>query len=1416
MSLLDLLEVNASDLKNLNEYQSIRILEKLFQSEIQQNNLNISALELCIEPKKADEGIDALIKEPIPDNLDFIPSGRSIFQFKATEAYFNVEKEFYQKSKDSEKNQIKPLMYKYLKDGANYVLINTKKKLNSKDKYKLSEKIISTIKNVDEELNVNIFIYDVDDIARWCNKYFSIKLEFGKLTFAKSFLEWKREILSNLKTDLILTDNLNSIIWNFLTRLKSSESNIRFFRVLGPLGIGRKTLIAETLDKLLDTIQSNIIVIDLEIIKISEISKALYYYTITEGILIILNCDDNSHHRITKMLDWSKLTNLKIITVNYNIIYNKNKKYDNTEIIEIPKWKDKDIAELIDLASEGIHQNTRNQIIKFSEGIPQFALNLIVILKENKFQFKDLQTIEAVCKSILDFLVEESHFERAILMRVLIGISLFTSMGWHTLDIRELNSEGKFEYKFKENKDIFCKIISLENQKFKVEEVTTYLKNLNIIKTRGRYIYLSPKPLAIYLLTNFLDKDSFFEYFQRIISSDSSHFLNKFIERLVDLASENIGKKVINYIIESKYYQNWIDFNDLKKSYLFLNLSKISNVLTANKVEQLFQGVEINDLKTKLKNRRNLVYTLEHIVWFSETFSKGMDILLKLSLAENENYANNATNVFSDKFSIYLSGTEASLEERITYLRNLNDLGDIEVIKLILNSLRRVFGLRYFSRSVSAEIQGFKPLPKEYEPKNNQEINNYIKNGFDLLSIYLTSSDLEVSKETFDILAINFSTFYDLDLWDKIEEFFDWYLEKSEDHKFEILNLFKQFREREYYKTSNFKEYIRNQLNNPALNIEDEKKLVKEILQRIKEELKNMDIEKSKREQIIDGIVEEELEKVRPKTTQIIEYEKKILRSFSLLDKIQKYIKSSPTDWFREGVNYEEYLNQKGEYFALKIKNNEEEYNKIITYLMQREGMHLFYIAWNLGKLDLHYENRNEIINIFLELKNKRKIEFINGYFTDMRLNHPEEWIEILKEIETKEGLTSDLFNLALKVDLSSETIKLIRKLFNEKIINQEDLIQLGFGNRVIKLNIETYKEFVEFYFNNVKHPLETKRGMLGDHLLIFERYINENEGSINEVKDILLKVLIDVDEYEEYEVIDEESDFKVPHHINLSHLWKDLVLKLIKTDNSTIKIIRKKILDSILKFPMLSTHYDIQEVFIAFTNFEKKNTWDDFNHKFIDGSEIYKYFQFYFDYNFLKLFPDDWIIDLCMKNPDEFPQIIADIININLMKFENPPSIIINLLEYFPDNQNLSYSLSSLFDEGVRMYMPGRSSEFPINTLKKLKNWKNKSTSTKFSEWLNKTIEYQMREVERLKIKDEEEFSQEHKEDLDEFYERERWLNSIKEDCQGKLIAFAEIDNKWTVIASAEKNEDIYTILDDYFQKFNNKKDIKVHFREF
>jgi hypothetical protein len=54
MKLLDLIHVNADDIKNLNEYESSELLNKLFRYEFANNSLEISGLTLSSNPKIKD------------------------------------------------------------------------------------------------------------------------------------------------------------------------------------------------------------------------------------------------------------------------------------------------------------------------------------------------------------------------------------------------------------------------------------------------------------------------------------------------------------------------------------------------------------------------------------------------------------------------------------------------------------------------------------------------------------------------------------------------------------------------------------------------------------------------------------------------------------------------------------------------------------------------------------------------------------------------------------------------------------------------------------------------------------------------------------------------------------------------------------------------------------------------------------------------------------------------------------------------------------------------------------------------------------------------------------------------------------------------------------------------------------------
>ncbi len=126
MKILDLIHITVEDIKQLNEYESTDLFEKLFRYEFSNNSLDISGLSLSSNPNIADQGIDAIITKPLPSGLDFLPSGISLFQFKASESPFNVKREFCQKSKETKEWQLKPLILVYLEKNFGYFFQNRK------------------------------------------------------------------------------------------------------------------------------------------------------------------------------------------------------------------------------------------------------------------------------------------------------------------------------------------------------------------------------------------------------------------------------------------------------------------------------------------------------------------------------------------------------------------------------------------------------------------------------------------------------------------------------------------------------------------------------------------------------------------------------------------------------------------------------------------------------------------------------------------------------------------------------------------------------------------------------------------------------------------------------------------------------------------------------------------------------------------------------------------------------------------------------------------------------------------------------------------------------------------------------------------------------------------------------------------
>jgi len=640
----------------------------------------------------------------------------------------------------------------------------------------------------------------------------------------------------------------------------------------------------------------------------------------------------------------------------------------------------------------------------------------------------------------------------------------------------------------------------------------------------------------------------------------------------------------------------------------------------------------------------------------------------------------------------------------------------------------------------------------------------------------------------------------------------------EQNYKFEILNLIERKVRIENSKLKNLKEQIKRGLDDKDYEVNIQNNFVIDIVKTILKETeeKKDEYEESELTKIYDKLIDEKLKSHHRDYSKLEEFQEEIKKSFTLLDEI-KWALINIDNWYEKGLNYEEHLKNQAKELAQKIHANPSQLEETLSFLISNDRHIIYFISEEIASLDPTYKKWDLIKKIFIKDKNNRKPEFIIGYLSKYRLKDPDKYNELISEIKDNEGLSSDLFEFAYRKELDEWSIDLIIELYEKKIIDDLDLLKFAHPHRVKSLEKSLYKKLIEFYFKNVKDPLNVVKGSWGDHLVILNEYLNENKDVISEIKDFLLNIIMSFEHFNSEEIIEGDPPLRIPRHITLSRLWRELVFLIIEECPATLKPIRKKILDYLFKLPTIVSQPDVQLLFLKFLEIDKEGTWKDFEEKFINDSDIRQLFQFYFNLDFLIKVPEEWVIVLCKKDPENFPLIVAQMIDENIRNFDTPPGLIVRLIEEFYDNKEFRYDLFYAFDKGVKMYLPGRSAGVSSYYSKKLENWKQKTTSQKMQDWIIEAIDYFSKETKRAQMWDEEITIQPHKEIEDkEFYERESWVNSIKEEYLGKTIAFTNIDGEWKILAHSIDDDELFAQLKEIYDREGMDNKYKVRFRKF
>ena len=231
------------------------------------------------------------------------------------------------------------------------------------------------------------------------------------------------------------------------------------------------------------------------------------------------------------------------------------------------------------------------------------------------------------------------------------------------------------------------------------------LERTDVVKRHGRYRSIEPHPLAVLLAAEAWSASTS-KIIHDLIPSLDSTMLMSLLRRAADLGSNGPTREVFaDFLKRVELLGSLETIESHGLSEYLIQLAIIAPDETARHLRGLIMGTSLDRLRSQTGSRRNVVWSLEKLAWHSRLFESAADCLLRLSLAENETYANNATGTWTALFGAVLPSTGADPSARIAYLVDKSRVSEPEIRRRVVDGLGNALSV-HESVARSAEIQG--------------------------------------------------------------------------------------------------------------------------------------------------------------------------------------------------------------------------------------------------------------------------------------------------------------------------------------------------------------------------------------------------------------------------------------------------------------------------------------------------------------------------------------------------------------------------------------------------------------------------------------------------------------------------------------------------------------------------------------
>jgi len=700
---MSVFNVEPKRIEQLEPGQLVRLLKQLLYLEAEHHGIPRSAPSVPIQISVPDGGEDGRIQwEDGPEKTDFIPQRFTIFQCKA------------QKMSPAQcanevapRNALKPQVKEVLDAGGAYIQFCHRP-------YNANQ-IKSRVKKVREALEATgrddwrtacVEFYDANKIASWVNCFFPAQVyvfECNGIVFdmgVKSWWDWAshRDFQVRYVSNPRLSDLMGTI------RDNCQRAGRVTLRITGLSGLGKTRLALEALRPIEgsdqyhnNALHHRVAYLDAAMIENQRVVGLLSQLAKLNrsGLLVVDNCEPLLHRELVKELGYRGGERISLVTLDF-----EPDESDQRDSIQLkPDDCEGVVKGILAESFPGIGQPEIGRIEEFSQGFASIAVLIAQQMAEGVEYLGRISDTQ-----IIEKLIGGRGEPDATTRRVVTACSLFEHF--------EFSDETATDHVTFMARDI----AGVEPGEF--FSICTRILGRGILQQRGRFARVCPIPLAITLAARWLDEKPRDQLVELVGSLEEHALFEQFCNQLTKLSfCKNASHLVGSLIGPEGPFGSPEALLTEEGSRLFRALVEVNPQTTTETLWRVLKDKSHDELLSIRDDvRRNLVWSLENLCWWPDTFNRATEMMLSLASAENEKWGNNATGELVGLFHVALPGTEANLAARLDVIEKALASSNHATHALAIKALGSALETDSFTRGYGPESQGSRAPRRDYNP----------------------------------------------------------------------------------------------------------------------------------------------------------------------------------------------------------------------------------------------------------------------------------------------------------------------------------------------------------------------------------------------------------------------------------------------------------------------------------------------------------------------------------------------------------------------------------------------------------------------------------------------------------------------------------------------------------------------------